>query len=394
MALVIVYFPPDLSSFQDDLIYTVTDTVKVADPVTYPDFKFIGDVYIGGVLVARIKKIPNPQTGVGIFNIGQIVRSYSQTIFNPSTSVQSQEIGLGAFALSVVMKFGEEYSFTDFLNVTVDSARVFFNNYNFRLNGSASSLIGKTTDFLTKRDLANTTGRVLFTSQYYFIPVYKGSTTPFNVSVSPIAANGTVGAPVNIAITPTLINNLQVLNVSPAAINAAHPGLLPTSAYGYQVNAGTVNNLYVQIICSLIYQPYMLHFMNKYGGFDSQMFNLVSRNTFDINRTQFSKLPYTVDGSGNATWFNSNNVYNETDSTYSVQFTESVLLNSTLLSDGEYIWLKDLLFSPMIYMEENGYFYPVTIQDSTYETVKTVNDGPTNLTITLKFGKTYNAQYR
>lgn len=394
MSLALAYFPPALSSFQDDLLFTVTDAAAVADPVTFPNFKFIGDVYINGVLVARLKKIPHPTTGVGIFNIGQIVRSYSETVFNPAIAIQSQEIGLGAFAVAVTIKFGEEYNFTDFLDIVVDSERIFFNNYNSRLHGSTSSLVGKTTDFLTKRDLTMSVGRVLPSSSYFFIPVYKGSTTPFNVSVSTISAAGFISAPVTTAITPTAINNLQVLNISPAAINAAHPGLITSNLSAYIVNAGTVNNIYMALICEPQYTSHMIHFMNQYGGFDSQLFNKVSRKTFNVTRADFGKLPYTVDGSGNPSWFNSNNVYNETDSTYSSQFTENVLLNTDLMGDGEYIWMKDLIFSPMVYLEESGYFYAVQLQDSNYETKKTINDGLTNLTINIKFGKTYNAQYR
>lgn len=138
----------------------------------------------------------------------------------------------------------------------------------------------------------------------------------------------------------------------------------------------------------------MIHFLNQYGGFESRIFSKVSRKTYDITRADFGKLPYTVDGSGAVSYKSDNNVYNENRSTYSVQFNEKLQLNSDLLTDAEYTWLSDLVLSPMIYIEDGGYFFPCVITDTSYEPKRVANDDLTNLTINIEYGTLLNAQYR
>ncbi len=69
-------------------------------------------------------------------------------------------------------------------------------------------------------------------------------------------------------------------------------------------------------------------------------------------------------------------------------------LNSDLLTDAEYIWLQDLILSPMVYIEDSGYFFPCVITDNDYEPKKYINDDLSNLVINIEFGKQQNAQYR
>src|SRR4051812_33871473 len=121
MALEITAFPADYSSLHGDLIYTVSETDHTADPVTYPNYKFVGDVYVGADLVARIKKVPDPVTGIGVFNISQIVRNYIMTVFAPRPNhLRAQIMGDGEFFLKITMKFGEEYAYTTYTNLNID----------------------------------------------------------------------------------------------------------------------------------------------------------------------------------------------------------------------------------------------------------------------------------
>lgn len=387
MSYTIQAAPPAYSSAHSDLIYTVADTVKVADPTTYPNLKFIGDVYVGATLVARLKKIPDPLTGIGIFNIGPVIRSYLSTAFNPlPNSLVSQELGTGAFNITVTMKFGEEYSYTDFLNVTVDAARIFFNNYNGRLIGVTSSLLAFVDRVASNRPFI---GQTLLSSPYNFLPYFPTSTTPVAVIVTPYGG-GTV---LSTTITPSAIYNLQLLNVSPVALNAGHPGTITKATYMYTVQVGLLTYTY-QVICEPMYQPSMIHFLNQYGGFDSKLFTKVSRRTFGITKADFGKLPYTVDGSGNVSYKSNNGVYNENRSVYSSQYTEKLQLNSDLLTDQEYAWLADLVISPMVYIEDGGYIFPCVLSDTTYEPKKAVNDDLTNLTMNIEYGTQLNAQFR
>jgi hypothetical protein len=387
MALSIKYTPPAYSSLQDDLIYTVADNAKVSDPDTYPNFKFIGDVYVGGNLVARIKRVPNPDTGIGVFNIGAILRNYASTLFNPAAGVLvAQVAGDGRWTASVTMKFGEEWSYTPTFDIVVDTARTFFNNYNGRPNGNTSSLIGKTDKIVSNRPFS---GQVLQSSSFYLIPYFPTGTGTVSVVVTPSGG----GSGFTTSFAPSAANILQQLNIAPGALNAIHPGAITSATTSYTVAIGA-QAYTVRVICEAQYTPYMVHFLNQYGGFDSKIFSKVSRRNLDVTRKDYGRQPYTVDSDGQVSYKSSNGVYNEFRSTYASHYKEKLTLNTDLLTDQEYTWLSDLILSPLIYLEVGGLFYPIVITDNNYESKKVINDDPTNLTINIEFGNQLNAQYR
>lgn len=395
MSITLLATPPVFSSFNDDMVYTVLNATAVADPATYPNYKYIADVLIDGVLVARLKKDPDPVTGIGIFNIGQIARSYSNTVFNPGTGLVSQEFGNAAFFVLVTIDFGESYAFTDYLAITRATTQFFFNSYNNRKQkGSADAIGGKLDAYATNRGLtAANPAKLFLSSNYFFIPFMSIGTT-YAVVVTPILANGNPGSPYTTSITVTTQFSIEQFNIAPQVLNTLSPGLINATMQGYTVKVGTTALVYVQLICEPMYTPYALHFLNQYGGFDTCYFTKVSRKNYSFTKTQYGKLPYTVDPSGNVAYKNAAGVYNETNSVYADQYTESMVLNSDLLTDTEYVWLKDLMFTPLIYLEENGNFFSVTITDSSYEAKKSVNDALTNLTLNIAFGNQLNSQFR
>jgi hypothetical protein len=195
--------------------------------------------------------------------------------------------------------------------------------------------------------------------------------------------------------TPVTGNTaLQVLNVSPGLINTLTPGFIDSATEYYTVQIGLTSLFRFDLACEARYEVYRVHFLNKFGGFETRNFSKVSRNKIEINKSSFGKLPYTIDASGNVVYYNSNNVYNETTSVYASQYGEGLTLNTDILTDDEYTWLGDLILSPLVYVEREGYFLPANITDTNYEFKKQVNDKLTNLTIEIKFGDQFNAQYR
>lgn len=396
MAITITSYPAAYSSVHDNLVYTVTEPTKTADPVTYPNYKFIADVYVGGVLAGRLKAVPQPDTGVGIFNIGSTVRNYITTVFNPTAaSIVAQRMGTGVFNISVQVKFGEEYSYTVYTNLAVDSARTFYNNYNGRLVGGTTSLT------LLDKPVSS---RPLITpvrddSSFNLIPYLPTDTDAVTVRFKSYNYSNSLVTSYNYSLTPAAANELVIINASKAAINAASPGMINDSIKYFTVQFDTPNisddvTYTFNMACEAIYDIYTLHFLNKYGGFESKDFAKVSRKTIQIEKKDFGKLPYTVDSSGNVTYKNANGVYNESRSTYSSIYKEKLTLNSDLLTDGEYTWLEQLILSPMVYLEDSGYFIPIVITENNYEPKKVVNDDLTNLTINIEFGDQLNAQFR
>ena len=396
MAITIQATPAAYSSLQGDLIYTVAEVAHTADPVTFPNYKFVGDVYIAGILVARVKKVPDPVTRIGIFNIGQIVRNYIAVTFSPAVGyLICQRLGAGEFNLSVQMKFGEEYAYTTYTNLTTDSARVFYNNYNGRIinTSSITSLVDKP---LSSRPYATP---LRDDSSFNFVSFLPSNTTGITVTIKTYNFSNTLVQQLNNACTITAANQLQIMNLSKTLINSIQPGMINDTIKYFTVLFDTPNitddvTYRFDLICEPIFGIYTVHFLNKFGGFESKDFTKVSRKTISIDKKDFGRLPYTVDISGVVSYKNANNVYNESRSVYSSQYKEKLVLNSDNLTDAEYVWLQELVLSPMVYIEESGSFFPCVIMATDYEPKKYINDDLTNLTINVEYGNQLNTQYR
>ncbi len=380
--MTITYFPAALASVHDDLVFTVTDS-HTSDPVTYPNYKFIADVYVNGVQIARLKKAPNPITLVGIFDVSPVVRNYLQAVFAPTLALQSFQLGQSEFYIDLQVKFGEEYGFISFYNLATSTSQKVYNNYNRQLFGTATSLDGKADNVITNMPF----GQVFLNQDYSFISYFPTSTSSVTIDITP--DNGSL---FSTSITPSTAYFGQILNVTPNIINALSPNKINGGTSYYTVNIGGETYRY-NIICEARYDVFELHWLNQYGGYDSKLFTKVSRKQVAIQRASFNTLPYTVDGSGNVAYY-SGHTYNETVHNYANQFTEKLVLNSDFLTDSEYEWLYDLLVSPQVYIYMNGYFKSVVITDNNYEVKKRINDQLTNLTITIDLSKQLNSQYR
>jgi hypothetical protein len=511
MAIVINTAPGTLYSAHGDLLFVVYEATKANDPVTYPDYKYVADVYIGTTQVARIKKVPQPDNKRGVFNIGDVVRNYMALAFNPdATQLRAQELALNEFFLDVTVKFGEEYNFVTYLNLVTDSTRRYFNHYNGRTLGNLTALPPFLDKVVSNRPYA---GPISPSDNFSFLPYLPSTDDPFDVVITkyggtsgaspttiswgyfdtdPLAAvdtatmqfsllypsgtnsfslnftnaanlkwlvlkeastqpvktswintifnygtmpdsvfrapvvigafryyvsrepvvldatypvlkfdNGStdvvspiVTASFTVTITPSEAFALQILNLAPGLINQLMPGFIDSATIYYTIQIGATSVYRYNVGCELRFTVWRLHFLNQYGGFESRDFTKVSRKGLAITKSDFGKLPYTIGSDGSVSYSNSNKVYNEMRSTYASQYNEKYTLNSDILTDDEYTWLAQLVLSPLVYFEQNGYFIPVAIVASNYQFNKVVNDKLTVLTVEVQFGEQYNAQYR
>lgn len=389
--MVLNTIPSANSSANEDLIFVAYDATKATDPVTYPDYNYVLDIWIGSDMY-RQKSSPDPSYKRGLFNISEVVRSYLNYSFNPATGIRCQEFGSGEFWVDVICKFGEEYNFTTYTNILTDSTRKYFNHYNGRLIGSTTNLVSNTV--LSNRPLITDVHR---STENLFIPYFPSTTSAFTVEIKTYNASG-IQTTVSSNITPTAAYNLQQLNISPACINVVHSNIITDAITYYTVNiAGTVYRF--NLICEPKYEVHTIHFLNKYAGFETFEFSKVSKKTIDIEKKTFSKKAYDLKSDGTIAYYNSGKVYNEINSTYATSFEEKLKINSDLLTDAEYQWLAELVLSPTIYIEKknslgNIYLIPVSINQSNYEFKEVINDKLTNLTLDLEFGDTFNTQFK
>lgn len=389
MAIEIKTQPGTRQSVHSDLIYVVHEATKVADPVTYPDYRYLADVYAGSELVTRLKAYPDPTTGMGIFNISNILRNYITPVFNPAIAdIDVQNMNVGDFNVSGTVVFGEEYGFTQYPAIISSTGRNMFGHYNGRLLGTLTNLTayyGKIASARPDRTPVYRDGSL------NLIPYYQNDASiDFTITGRP--SGGTVSD--SFAKTD---GSMQMFNFSPDFINTFYASTIIAETDEYfevDFTSNTNRLLTFDLKCEPKFTTYTLHFLNRFGGFESRDFTKLSRKLLDIEKKDFGKLPYSVNASGEVSYYNSNNVYNETRSVYASKYKEKMTLNTDVLTDGEYTWLGDLILSPMVYIEMDGYFVPIVISRNNYEFKKSVNDRVTNLTLEIEFGDSFNAQYR
>ena len=156
---------------------------------------------------------------------------------------------------------------------------------------------------------------------------------------------------------------------------------------------GEANELRVDLDCNPKYQSYNLHFLNHLGVYDTAKFDLVSRLTMDVSRKGFEKRDYSFD-SNSVTYFDANNKYNEAKVNYLNQKDYTYKLTMDAPTDAEYQWLAELMGSPQIYMEVEGYYYPVSIKGSNYEFSQYVNNRLRVFDVEVEMNQTRYSQLR
>jgi hypothetical protein len=126
--------------------------------------------------------------------------------------------------------------------------------------------------------------------------------------------------------------------------------------------------------------------------FDTAKFGLVSKLTMDIERKGFEKRDYSL--GSNAVTYYTNNKYNESKINYQNKKDYSYKLTMDAPTDEEYQWLAELVASPQIYFEKDGYYYPVTIKATNYEFSKYVNNRLRVFEVEIEMNQTRYSQLR
>jgi len=343
-------YPPQYSSVNGDLIWVVYDANSI-DP-TKLNYKYVGELYINAVKVFTSKKFPDPVNNMGFFNLGSVIRDYCQAKYQ-------DEQGQGEFAIDVVFKVKEEYNGTISAVVLTDSTRTYFNHYNGRTN-DFTILAAYADKPATKRP------SIIYLPEdcsRYYLPYFAESSAGFDVVLDGVTTT----------ITPIVANTMQRINI---AINA-------TADYTAIIDGVTFT---VKVVCRGLYDNYILHFINQFGGYESMYFPKASRKMHDVERKTFNQPQYRVDGSGVVT------VGNRQATSFGSVFKEKLKVSTDWLTDAEYQWLCQLVVSNDIYLDDLTNVYPVVITDTNYEFKNYVQDKMTNLSVNLEFGDSYKTQ--
>lgn len=400
MAIVINSSPDNYSSLHAPLWFVLSST-----NTAQTNFKYVCDVYVNGNLVARLKSFPQPVSSKGIFNVAPVVRNYWASYFKPDIVTPSAFSYTGSdIYVDYELKFGEEYGGTTYLDLTTTS-KFAYNYVQDYLYTPTSPMYLTPLEYetqyqgvyLSNRDYANIyfnkerlqTG-FLFLS---FLSDAENTTKTHSIDVS--VWNGTTTT--NYTGAGISFKDFALLDISPRAINdyIASSVITSTTVY-YDVKIKIAGNLRdtarVYLNCTQN-DVVTLHFLNALGGYDTIDFTAVNRQTRNVEKSSFEGIE----------WEYSSNAMNRAN-TYGVlyggsnQFATRQKLTYRLISDWlsyiDYLWVKQLIASPEVYLERGNNFIPVQVGTNSWTEKKRYADKTYNLELDINIGNNINSQFR
>lgn len=357
--------PITYNSVNDSLVYVVYDSNSI-DP-SKEDYRYVAELYIDAVKVHTCKTYPEPINSFGEFDMGEVIRQYC-------TLTLKDETTKGEFYLkNVQMKFKEEYNGT-IGSVVVSSSTAQLYNYYTGRSSNRVEIEPYAKRIITNRPFI----KIPENCTTFYIPFFGVSNDAIAVYLDISSGSFTV--------TPTTTDaNCQNLNI--AQLNIAVDDTLT-------INSTIGQDLKVYVQCEGNYDNYVLHFLNKWGGYESVLFNKVSRKIYDVERKNFQQRAYEVDASGVVS-YSANNIMHRQKKTFGSRFNEKLKIQTDNLTNDEYQWLWQLVLSTDIYVQKVGEdtIYPCEIIESNYEFKDVIVDGITNLALTVEFGTTYKTQF-
>lgn len=370
MSVVINTSPTGLPSVHDNMWHVIT-----SDNSGTTDFKYVVDVYVDGVQKIRNKLFPEPSNGKCYFDAGPIVRNELEyNWFEPTnTGVVVSEPGLdGKVGIVYQLRVGEEVSGVTTLNMASGDV----SGYNWApplFKRRVITLADKVDKWLTNRPLICKAEL----AENLFIGFYTTPGQALSLRCDKFdASNNQIGSTLTGSSTPYGSGFIQ-MNIGTTALSATLSTTFDAGVKYYEVyfNNGFINydKFRVYITCNPKYTCIPIHFLNRWGMWDTQRFDLASRLMMKVDRKGFSKRDYEFNDNS-VDYISSSNRYIEGKIDYSNKANWTYKLTADGMTDSEYEWMADLIHSPQILLENDGYFYPVTMKENDFEYRKFVND--------------------
>lgn len=412
MAMTLKSEPVKIGSGHNDNIYVID-----SDNKTSTNYKYILDVYINGVRIARLKNNPNPNfSNYGIFNVTKIVQSYLNSDYFTAAEVLDY---IQPYVIYNV-KFSERYEAlgAEVTNddVIVSSSRYVYNtSFNYVESTIFEEGAAVASNLLHRKFITNRLEPISVPSlRDFFI---QGHTIFSDIIISSFALKLTTYTGLNhtgtasLTTFPAIINrqNDFIANFGTQGLSNAGVSLTGIESYKielYQDGIILQDTIYFNIdLCEPKYEILHFVFMNHLGGFESVYFTKASRKRIEVDRkimqgqgTKFNETTFKVDKK------DSNGTFYEAQKVFGARYVEKLKVNSNWLNDQEYVWLTDLITSPVIYLEEtipanigvtaSTVYIPVRLTNNEYEIKKKVNEKLTQIELEFDLGFNNYSQIR
>jgi hypothetical protein len=382
MAITVISEPATFEPIYNYLNYKVSSTNSGA-----AQFKYLYDVYIDSVFITRVANSPAPD-GYGYFDASRIVEAYvSQDISSLLTDDGTPAFKLpNSYIEKLQIKFGEQYFVTSLethpdltlsdISYPFNAAlkyldRAAYSQATYLMNGSQTSkfltnfpreiyLTRDQRQFLTLIRSAIVSG----VNESYRVRAYDISDTNiFNWIVNTnIASNNDGGRSLRIPIGYSNLSEVSDTHVTGddwSDFNAPEVSYYTIQLWNTNSSLPASELITVKFkedICR--YTPKEIYFQNKFGAFETFVFQLVNTERVNASKTFYTKA-------NSISQLN----YSQSDrrqTVLNVNQQTSYTADSNWLSEDESLWLQELISSPVAMLREGNLLIPINITNESY----------------------------
>ena len=346
MSLQLIQEPTNHNAAYTRLLYTVSGSIYTDQP----QYQYVCDVYSGSILLKRMTQPVNP-AGTSTFDVARIVQGALSVDYNWKTSSITE---MYSSSKTFRVKLGEQFGTSISSSVTVYPDQT---NDPITVNQSIVEPNAGTYNLTpTKQVLSNMPSTMSMQSDDYgTISIYNDQGTYISqsfYSASSTAAEYDLVEQKNYTkVTGTYFNAVPI---SSSANYWNYVDVSISSSYGtenYRYEASDETHR----------EKTRFAFVNKLGAWDYYNNYNPVRQAIDVKREQYtaprvdySSLTSTYDISrrGLSDYHNSTN--------------DSFVVDTDYLDKINANWLEELIESPSVYIQRNGEFLPIVINDSNY----------------------------
>lgn len=137
--------------------------------------------------------------------------------------------------------------------------------------------------------------------------------------------------------------------------------------------------VHINRTCSI--EDYEILFLDRLGSFSSYAFQLRSVDKGTIQRMSYNKKFGDVDTATNTFNFNT---WDSGRTTYHVDLSKELTLNTNWLTDTESVYFEELLTSGYTFIKIEGQYYACQVQENSFEVQRQKNKNLIRKTITVK----------
>ena len=372
-----------------------------SDETAQPNFSYIVEVYVNSILHSTHQVFP--QNGIyAKFNASEIARGLlSSPLILDGTLVTLYNSAFDYYTITVYEQYGTppaiEASDSSNLQYVFNAAlrhQDFVNwdymNYNVSTFNPIAGISYLTSWPRTYKYLCGLNEKV-------FLGFF---TDDSNVDVNIRLYNAANSLIVSSLGNSIAFQELNVIDASPQNIinnTAITSGDFSTCVYytfrtnatggGPYIRATEYFKIYIDTECQR-YPSRRLHWLNKFGVYDSFTFDLVSTDSTKVDGNRYEKEK--------GIWDAENYVYplyQGEGTTFSKRAEDTLTLNSDWIKEDVQQWLvRELYESPSVYLESDGNFEPVNVTNATYKLKVSRRDGLIQELVEIQRTYSFNSQ--